>query len=554
MQKTLVSELSKIYMKEIDSSQRFRFYNLENTYVGLCFFALLSILSVLKIYNLHSSYFDFGLFDKLYWNICNQSQWEGLLSGHVQILSLIEVFLYKYYPSSILLSILQAFLISSGIFFLHHFNSHKTHLRIALISYLLYFPVWYNALFDFHVDHMAVPLMFLFYFGCYKNKWLLCGLASVLLAFVKEPFALVTFFSGIYILIRWKRFGLGVFLCIFGAIYFYIATSIILPKFSFGLSSGFETEAFSWLGKTVSEILLSIITNPYEVLTEIAFNYQKLIYLACIFGALLFIPIFGMFELIPIIPILGISLLSRLENHYGIGHHYTAGLIAPIIVSFSVGLPKVEGVVLSLSRSFIGDNINKKIVFKIIIAMMVGINILISPSPISRIFWSNKIWNYGIEAYFPSDRNNMIKSAIKKHIPKDKDIAVSVQNTVNYDYLSKRKFYYPFPMGVFKPIDSLHFEKINSKKNIAQFIVLDLKRPWYIVDQGCNWKEKGKFELSEDEIKKIGLKENPGPIKWASCAKNNFRKKFIYNIIEARKTFNIVFEKDGFIIMEKLSL
>ena len=28
------------------------------------------------------------------------------------------------------------------------------------IAFILYFPLWYNGLFDFHIDHLAVPFIF----------------------------------------------------------------------------------------------------------------------------------------------------------------------------------------------------------------------------------------------------------------------------------------------------------------------------------------------------------------------------------------------------------
>ena len=35
---------------------------------------------------------------------------------------------------------------------------------IPALAFSFYFPLWYNALFDFHIDHLAIPILFGFFF------------------------------------------------------------------------------------------------------------------------------------------------------------------------------------------------------------------------------------------------------------------------------------------------------------------------------------------------------------------------------------------------------
>ena len=36
-------------------------------------------------------------------------------------------------------------------------------------------------------------------------------------------------------------------------------------------------------------------------------------------------------------------------------------------------------------------------------------HIMMSPSPISRLFWSDKVWSYSWRAYVPTERDAMMK-------------------------------------------------------------------------------------------------------------------------------------------------
>lgn len=72
-------------------------------------------------------------------------------------------------------------------------------------------------------------------------------------------------------------------------------------------------------------------------------------------------------------------------------------------------------------------------------------HVIPSPSAISRLFWSDKVWSYSWRAYVPTEREAMMKVAMLKYIPADPDVSVTTQNTVNWYYLADRKVYAPFP-------------------------------------------------------------------------------------------------------------
>ena len=150
----------------------------------------------------------------------------------------------------------------------------------------------------------------------------------------------------------------------------------------------------------------------------------------------------------------------------------------------------------------------------------------------------------------------MIKEAIKKYIPADPNVAVSTQNTLNWSYLAHRKYYFCFPTGVIEPAKVPRWDDVSSlwsklvsglwlvvsgKKGIANhqppttnyrliyadYVLLDLKRPWFIKDRGCPcWKEE-------------------------RCCDPEFASEFLKLVKEMRSQYNMVYKKDGFMIFKR---
>jgi len=737
-----------------------------NRQLLLLLFITLAGLAVLKYLSLHSSFFDLGIFTGLFYKLSRYGEWWRLFGGHAQPLMPIYAAVYKVLPENFVplaVIVLQAFFLT-----LPGFWILKRYGRFPFLLFALYFPLWFNALFDFHMDHLAVPLLFWFYFLVEDGRYKLAVLPAVLLALVKEPFALQTASCGVWLVVRglwfvvvnsswmvvsgwWKnkplttnhkqpttnykppttnyqQIMIGLFLFLFGLCYFYLLVSYVFPALT-GKKGYLSTSAFSWMGNSLREIILFITTHPLTILKEVLRTPEKFFYLVAVFGPFLFIPFLAPLYLIPAVPILAISLLSHNPNHYGYAHHYTAGLIAPIFMAFLKGLPKAERLVGGLwlvvcskvsgwwlvvggrrkrdggeqfsktgsvedeSRSS-GSNIRnskeiserrtlwfvrsdeksssfcsfehrrggrekssqgisaiplssprqsgriennchhsqeaelynfsrrkrnftiyKQYISKIklfnflskislttnhqlqttnhqllttILCISLLFHILFSPSPLSRLFWTNKVWSYGYEAYIPTERDRLIKEAIKKYIPSDPGVAVSTQNTLNWGYLAHRRYYFAFPVGVVEPalvppkenrlwlvVSSLWKHKIlhhqqpttNYQPIYAQYVLLDLKRPWYVSDQGCQWQVGKPLVLTEEEIAKMGLKEDPGPLKWAGCAermdikwespsgktyRGNLKKLFRDLVHETRKHYQIIYENDGFLILKRM--
>ena len=537
--------------------------------------ATLCLLAVARYVALSSNVADLGFFLNNLESI--DSQWQRAFYGHAQPLMLLWGVWYQALPGTVALMVLlglQALaLLGSVIGVWRVFGPWPG------AAMLLYYPLWTNALFDFHFDHLAVPLLAAFFIACERRRFGWATFAAATLVLIKEPFALQTIACGLYF--GWLAFclrgtdisvrllALGSFLVVWGCSWFYGATHWVLPYFGGDKSGALSSDAFSWLGSSLPDMLWTLISQPSLIASEILVP-GKLTYLAVVFGLLAFIPLLRPSALIVALPLLMIAMLSRLDNYYSYATHYTAGLIVPCIVAFRDGLPVAQRIFISVTawlacevtllrasliscilgtreRTDTGSTVPSKSCERIftlgLVAWLLVGHWAFASSPISRLFWSDKVWSYSWRAYVPTEREAMMKAAMLRYVPADPDASVSTQNTVNWYHLAHRKVYSPFPSGVGEPhkimdwsnrstTGLLEFIRTGYKppsityERYADYVVLDLQRPWFIVDRGCDWL-------------------------YGACRNPEMAAKFLRLVDETRRHYDTVFERDGFMILRR---
>jgi uncharacterized membrane protein len=495
-------------------------------------FALLAALSIAKYATLHTTYYDLGVFLNHFSNFFSGQFWRSF-TGHMQPSIAIWSMAYGILPEgwkAIGILVLQAGVLAWPIAPLfRHYGI------LPALAYGLFFPVWYNALFDFHTDHLAVALLFGFFFLVKSGRIPWAVLLALLLSLVKEPFALQTAACGLFLLLHGKHRTAGAFLMGAGLFYFVVATQYIWPYFTIGPRGG-GLGAYSWLGNNLKEILVFVLLKPHTVLLEVFSESAKTGFVLVLFGVLGFIPLLKPGYLVVALPILAISLLSQFQSSYALQNQYTAGLIAPLIMAFAEGLPRAKQIWSRLP-------FKKTLFSKLVLTGLLICHFIFAPSPFGYTFWYKERSWYHVHSYLPSARDTMIKNALLNHIPPDADIAVSTQNSLNWGHLANRKYYFPFPLGVFQPHrdirgadrslsglwDFIRTGKPNPPaidETMADFTILDLKRPWYIIDKGCP------YEICQND-------QEPAI-------------KFFDLVRQAKDTLEVVFEKDEFLILKRV--
>jgi len=492
-------------------------------HIMLGLFLLLGGMSALKVYSLHTSYYDLGLYENTIWKIAN-GDWAATFTSHLSFVLIPFSWIYSLLPSSLTLVLVQSLLLSLPVLIIP--VQKREFAWLVCLAYALYFPVWYNALFDFHPDSAAVPIFMAFYFYCARKQYRRAALAALLLCCVKETFALSAAFCGLFLMLEGRR-TLGVLVAVASSLYFYLALEVIAPL-AMGTTQAVTSSGFQWLGGSLSEVFSNLLAHPGLALETLVTPPEKILYVVLIFGAFAGIPLLAFKTLVPALPSLVLSLLSTSGNHFGYGHQYTAGLIAPLVVGFSYGLPNCLALLERL-------RLNKKMATRLVLASLWVGHILISPSPVSRITLSDKTWGYSLDAYAPFERTTTIRNALKNHIPGTHEASVCTINTLHDSHLAQR----------------LKYKTLSLKSEPdADFIVYDVRRPWFLDDKGSTLRKKTPFTPKKSIQEMLGVELTDGPLSWGG-SDNSSEAAFTQKIASMRKHYHTIFQVDGFVILTK---
>ncbi len=508
---------------------------------------LLPVMALLKPTSLHCSFFDLGVYAWKSWTIAHGGL-QQLFFEHAMPGLGLGGMLYAVFPSLYALLLLQSLLLLLPACCMYRVwrRTGADREAIWLVAYAAFFPVWYIGLFDFHVDALVLPLGYLFYQACFRERWGWAAASALTLCLVKEPYALSAAMCGAYLALKHRRWGMGAAVFLAGLAYFYAAMRWLIPLGSPQRTGVLGGSAFSWMGGTMGEQLGFILTHPLEVAAALFTPPGKTLYLLALFGSLAMAPLFAPLELMPALPQLAISLLSRQENYHALGHHYTAALVMPLTVAFAVGLPRAlhaweragrrRGVLLAVAG----------------FCLLAG-NVLVSPSPVSRLFWTDKVWSYGWRAYLPTSRDRAIAQAITETVPPDPDVVVSCQNTLAHSRLFNRRLAYSFPEAVLQPQALPDFlDTGRPTPELAQYVVLDLRRPLYLVDKGCQWRSGPERELRGAPWDVLFTQAQGPPVTpWLGCGNAAFTDRFADILTQTLREFEPVRSFDGFAVLRR---
>lgn len=327
--------------------------------LGLTYFILYSVLSVLRHVTYHSFGPDLGIFDQVFWNTTQgrlfestmslvQPQPHSYLADHFSPIYLLLVPFYAVFPRPQTLLVIQTLFLAIGVWPLYLLARLKLEpgfqRLVWALAYFLFLPVAFINLFDFHELALVVlPLGFaIYYLENGRPGLFLLSLVTTFL--VKEELPLVGVGFGAYILLAkrdWKL-GLGVLAGSLAA--FLAVVRVIIPAFGGGSYAYFARRfAFRYaeLGTTPQEIIATTFTHPSRLL-QIIVQPQKLKFVVGIFGPVLGLTAISGWAAILVLPTLGILLLSNYAPQYAFSSHYSAPLIALVIGTSILGLARLR--------------------------------------------------------------------------------------------------------------------------------------------------------------------------------------------------------------------
>jgi uncharacterized membrane protein len=259
------------------------------------------------------------------------------LGAHVDPLLAAFAPLWWLWPSPTMLLVAQAVAIALGalpVFWLarKHLASDR-HAALFAIAYLLYPPVQWLALDEFHAVALACPLLLyaLWYLDEGRLPAALPFLA--LAALTKEEVPLVVAGLGVWFALARGRRLAGAAIAVAGTALSAVFLTVVLPYFRDGDSPAFY-DRYDAVGGSPTGIVETAFTDP-TVLLQAVTEGRDLTYLFQ-----LALPLAGVFLASPLLlvaalPELAANLLSDAATQTSIEFHYTAP-IAPFLVAGAV--------------------------------------------------------------------------------------------------------------------------------------------------------------------------------------------------------------------------
>lgn len=348
-----------------------------------------------------------------YWGIC-----------HFQPLYVLYALAYRLWASPLLLLWSQALLVTSGLvpcYLLARDKLGQPAAALAGMLYLAHPAVQFNALLDFRPDHVAIPFLLWAYWLVERGRPWLAMAAAAVPALAKGSLILAFVGFGLYLLVA-RRLVLP------GA----LATAVGLVAFA-------AVEFVLLAGPAGSEgtFMIGRYFSGGAALLAPDLVARKVVYVVGLFGPLAFLSWREPLVLLPALPSIGISLISRDATHVSIQSQYSASVVAPAFA----------GLVVALARMQRARGASAARVLAALTVLSAGFAVAQGPTPLGINFWSERWglqWHY--RHYLP-DRQDALEEAASL-IPTDPEVVVVSQNDVNAARLAHRHYYFTFPVGL----------------------------------------------------------------------------------------------------------
>ena len=427
-------------------------------------FMTLTILWLLRYITSHAGYLDLGTYEQ---KIASATLGDYLFpkDSHFSPLSVVGALGYFVHPDAASLLLIQsAALIAAGIALFYFTKSvfvNGSVPGLVLVCFALHPAVHYGWLFDFHPDAFYPLLIFLVFLFSEKGKKWGVFLFGVFALGVKETLTISTGVLGLCLAFRRYLRLLGLILALIGFLIFVLHAAL-------GWSTVTVTSSLlGYLGHSPGEMVVNLITRPSIWISQV-FTLPKMFYLYLLFSPLVFVFLRAPLMLVPILPLILISLFSSQPLHSNIHNHYSLGLIPFLFVASVYGLKE-------LSRKSLEK---VRVASLSMLFLSVYFSAAVGALPYSMTFWkSHGPFNYQ-DYVFPTNYDQLVQAV--EEVPKNSTL--SFQSNLYFSTLIQRPRSWFFPRGL----------------GVAEYVLLDRARAPFVWDEedGETY-EQCRFLLSE---------------------------------------------------------
>jgi uncharacterized membrane protein len=288
------------------------------------FAVLFTALSVLRHRAFESGRFDLGNMTQAVWSTANgdvlsvtdvRGEQISRLGAHFDPILAALAPLWWLWPSPELLLVVQAVAVAAGALPLYLLARRHVAARAAAalaVAYLLFPPVQWLVVSDFHPVALACPLLLAAWYFLDAGRLLPFALFAAAAIATKEHAGLAVAGLGLWSAVRHREWRSGAAIAVAGGGLAVLAALVVVPHFAAGGASAFESR--------------------YD---DPSLDARDLGYVARLLLPLAFVPLAAPLALVAALPELGLNVLSSTETQTSIRTHYAA-TIAPVLLAACV--------------------------------------------------------------------------------------------------------------------------------------------------------------------------------------------------------------------------
>jgi uncharacterized membrane protein len=442
-----------------------------------------SALSILRHRGFGSGRFDLGNMVQAVWATAHghplkvtnlRGEQISRLGAHVDLLLVAFAPLWRVWPSPSLLLTCQAVVLALGalpVFWLARklLASEVAALGFAL-AYLLYPPVQWLALDDFHAVALAPTLLLFALWYLFEDRLVLFGVFAFLAMTTREEVGLVVAAFGFCYAVSRKRWLSGAVICAAGALVTVFAVVVVMRHYHPHSGLRFYVR-YADVGGSPFGVLKTALTDPGHVLS-IAFDRRGIRYLGQLLLPLCGFWLAGPLLLVSALPQLAINLLAAPPTQTSIHYHYTAPLIPGLFAATVIGAGRLE-------RRWPGS---ARTLALAAVAVALVSNYRLGAIPVWRYVHGGE--KLGTRAWEVSHHDRVTAAALERVPP---DAVVSASNTVGA-HLSARRRILSFPLlsdATWIALDTYnpsYFAEANAPKEFRRALRRIRRNPrWHVV-------------------------------------------------------------------------
>ncbi len=303
------------------------------------FFAWLSILTHDRFW---TGGYDLGNFDQAVWNtlrgrilqFTNVTHADSRLGIHFEPILIPLSLFYLLWSDPRTLLLIQTVALAASAIPVYWLGRERLGdwPAVGLVAVYLLFPALEGAnLFEFHANALAVPFLAFAYYYAHHRRYRPFAWCAVLAMACREDAILAVGMMGVYILLV-HRDRVGWFVLFGGVGMFCLVVFVLIPYFSTTGTLPPLAARYTELGASPGQVAWGMISRPRFVLRYILSNPDKVRYLTHLLAPVVFLSLFDLPTLAPILPVVALNLLSDWQPTFALDRFHYSVTIVPFVV------------------------------------------------------------------------------------------------------------------------------------------------------------------------------------------------------------------------------